>query len=83
MSVKIKLWRTVYLKPERAVIVASVLVGTIVILNGNVLVTFGHTILIKNDTDILTQCYSTNDPATFWMGTWNTVIKMNILLYFN
>lgn len=81
MSVKLKLWKTIYFTPKRAFASAIALIVIFVLLNINVIVLFGKELLNENGTVVFVFCFKTNDPDTYWMSTWNTVSISNLKFY--
>ena len=59
LSIKIKHWRTIYFKPEKAHLSAIFLVCIFIFVNSHILITFGHSEVLNNSTHI-EFCYKSN-----------------------
>ena len=82
LSVRISTWNTVYFTTKRAKIASIILILAVMLLNLNILFTFGVDIVV-NGTEII-QCYSTPlDPTSKWMDVWGTVsYKCTLIIIF-
>lgn len=70
-----------YFHPKNAFFLALAVTVFLILVNSNVLVTYGHELLINNGTAVLTQCYSTDDPKTAWMQVWEMVFCEAIQIF--
>nr|QVK45791.1 G protein-coupled receptor [Proales similis] len=72
LSVRVKHWRTIYFKESRPLLAAASLTLLILLLNSNVLFTFGLQIEANNQTQVI--CYTIPTyPSTQWMSIWGRV----------
>lgn len=75
LSVHIKHWKEVYFKPKQALILILGLISTLIVLNLNIIITFGYEKRISFNKTIL-FCFEVEGyPSTFWMDTWGKVFK--------
>lgn len=72
MSVRFNHWKTIYFKSPRPLIAAIVTVTIILLINVNILFTFGYDIYDGNKT--LSFCFEIEGvPSTAWMNIWGKV----------
>lgn len=80
LTVRIQTWKNTYMTTGRALCLGYSLFIVIILLQSNVLFTFGHEKLVNNNT-VVVQCYhSENISSTKWMSIWGSVSN---LLVFN
>lgn len=73
----VKNWKSAYLTPKRAIIVGGACVVTFLLINFQVLFTFGH-VTNNNGTESV-ECYATDVPSTKIMAISQLV---NYLIFF-
>lgn len=74
LSIRFNHWKTIYFKQPRPLITVICTVGLIVLINANILITFGYNERIENSTTVLSFCFQIPDvPSTVWMTTWGRV----------
>lgn len=77
MSIQIKHWKNVYFGFKRALLVVLSIIGILLLLNINILFTFGYDIVIANTSASL--CFEVEGyPSTRWMTIWG---KIHLMLY--
>ncbi len=77
LMIRFRTWKSKYLSPNRALAIAIMTVLTLIIINLNVIITFGYEEKINN-TNII-YCYNDERfPSTKWMDTYNKVLKLLI-----
>ena len=71
MLFKVKMWKRLLFTSKIATYAGFSLLLFILLLNSNVLFTFGYQ--FESNATLNTQCFATI-PSTYWMAVWNNVI---------
>jgi hypothetical protein len=79
MSVKKSSWNNIVITAKRAIFVSFGVILVIIILNVNILFTFGVNIIVNGTNKA--QCFASDiDPESSWMNTWSIVLLLLLLL---
>jgi hypothetical protein len=75
MSVYFKHWKNVYFKKPRPLLFALALIAINMLMNSNIIVTFGWDGRLNQNESVSSFCFEVDGlPSTHWMTAWGKVI---------